>query len=95
VWSTRTTDAPQRDATSTIRSPNSPFTATTATSPGPTVLTNAASMPADPVADSGSVRRFAVPNTFRRRSDVSSSTPRNTGSRCPSNGSPRATVASG
>jgi hypothetical protein len=46
-----------------MRSSKSPLTATTTTSPGPTVLTNAASMPADPVADSGRVRRFAVPNT--------------------------------
>src|SRR3954454_12088935 len=93
--STAITSAPQREATSTIRCPNSPFTATTTTSPGPTVLTNAASIPADRVADSGSVRRFAVPKIVRSRSDVSSSTCRNSGSRWPSSGWPRATVASG
>ena len=69
-----------------MRCPNSPLTATTTTSPGPTVLTKAASMPAEPVADSGSVRRFVVPKTVRSRSDVSSSTCRNSGSRCPSSG---------
>jgi hypothetical protein len=58
-------------------------------------LTNAASMPAEPVADSGSVRRFAVPKTCRSRSEVSSRIYRNSGSRCPSSGCPRATVASG
>jgi hypothetical protein len=45
------------------------------------VLTNAASMPADPVADRGKVRRLAVPNNSRSRSDVSSKIPRKTGSR--------------
>ncbi len=93
--STATTSAPVREATSTIRWPNRPLTATTATSPGPRVLTKAASMPADPVADSGRVRRLAVPNTVRSRSEVSSSTCRNSGSRWPSSGCPRATVASG
>src|SRR5215218_7250030 len=78
-----------------MRCPNSPLTATTTTSPGPTVLTNAASMPAEPVADSGRVRRFVVPNSCRSRSDVSSRICRNTGSRWPSSGWPRATVASG
>jgi hypothetical protein len=78
-----------------MRSPNSPLTATTTTSPAPTVLTNAASMPAEPVADSGSVRRFAVPKICRSRSEVSSRIYRNSGSRCPSSGCPRATVASG
>jgi hypothetical protein len=80
-WSTVTTSAPVREATSAIRWPKSPLTATMATSPGPSVLTNAASMPADPVADSGRVRRFCVPKTVRSRSDVSSSTWRKSGSR--------------
>ena len=62
-WSTRTTSAPWRPATSTMRSPKSPLTATTTTSPGETVLTKAASMPADPVAESGRVRRLSVPQT--------------------------------
>ncbi len=56
--STATTSAPQRAATSHIRCPNRPLTATTTTSPGCTVLTKAASMPAEPVAESGRVRAF-------------------------------------
>ncbi len=61
--STAMTSAPQRAATSHIRWPNSPFTATTTTSPSETVLTNAASIPAEPVALIGSVRKLAVPHT--------------------------------
>ena len=63
--STRTTSAPHRAATSHIRSPNSPLTPTTTTSPSATVLTKAASIPADPVPDTGSVRALAVRNTVR------------------------------
>ena len=38
-----------------MRSPNTPLTPTTTTSPGSTTLTNAASMPAEPVPLIGSV----------------------------------------
>jgi hypothetical protein len=95
AWSTSITSAPQRAATSHIRCPNSPLTATTTTSPSATVLTNAASMPAEPVALSGSVRALVVPHTVRSRSQASSMTRRNSGSRCPSSGRPNAEVASG
>ena len=61
--STRTTSAPQRDATSHIRSPNTPFTPITTASPGRTKLTKEASMPAEPVALTGKVSGFAVRNT--------------------------------
>ena len=71
--STRTTSAPQRRATSHIRSPKRPLTPITTMSPGPTVLTNAASMPADPVPDTGRVTALPVPHTVRSRSHVSSS----------------------
>lgn len=94
-WSTRTTSAPHRRATSHIRSPKSPLTATTTTSPSPTVLTKAASIPADPVAESGSVRELSVCHTARSMSHVSSMSRMNSGSRCPSNGADRPTVASG
>ena len=84
--STATTSAPHRAATSVIRWPKSPLTATTTTSPGWTVLTNAASMPADPVALSGRVRAFVVPQAVRSIAHVSSMIRRNSGSRCPSSG---------
>ena len=42
-----------------------PVTATTTTSPGWTTLTNAASMPAEPVAEIGSVRALSVPHVSR------------------------------
>ena len=93
--STATTSAPQRAATSVIRWPKSPLTATTTTSPGCTVLTNAASMPAEPVALSGRVRALSVPQTVRSISHVSSMIRRNSGSRWPSSGSASARVASG
>ena len=57
-----------------MRWPNSPLTATTTTSPSCTVFTNDASMPAEPVADSGRVRALSVPHTWRSRSQVSSIT---------------------
>ena len=60
--STATTSAPHRAATSHIRCPKRPLTAITTTSPGWTVLTKAASMPAEPVAHSGRVRALAVPH---------------------------------
>ena len=93
--STRVTSAPQRAATSHIRSPNRPLTAITTGSPGFTKFTNAASMPAEPVADSGRVRRFSVPHTFRSPSHALSMTARNWGSRWPSSGRASASVASG
>src|SRR5688572_21628657 len=93
--STATTSAPQRAATSHIRWPNRPFTPTTTTSPSWTVLTNAASMPALPVALIGRVRALVVPQAWRSSSHVSSMMRRNSGSRCPSSGRLRALVASG
>ena len=79
--STRCTVAPARDATSHMRPPNTPFTPMTTSSPGRTTLTNAASMPAEPVALTGNVNWFAVRNTVRSRSFVSSSNATNSGSR--------------
>ena len=79
--STRTRSAPQRVATSHMRSPNRPLTPTTTVSLGPITFTNAVSMPADPVPLTGSVNSFDVRNTLRRRSHVSSSTARKSGSR--------------
>ena len=49
-----------RAATSHMRSPNSPLTPTTTTSPGLTTLTNAASIPAEPVPLTGSVSGLPV-----------------------------------
>ena len=54
--STRTTSAPQRRATSHMRSPNTPLTPTITVSPGSTRLTKHASMPAEPVPQIGSVK---------------------------------------
>ena len=93
--STRTTSAPQRPATSHIRSPKTPFTPTTTGSPGRTTLTNAASMPAEPVPLSGKVSGLAVRNTWRRRSQVSSSSSMKSGSRWPSIGRANAACTSG
>ncbi len=94
-WSTATTSAPQRAATSHIRWPKRPLTATTTTSPSWTVLTKAASIPAEPVAEIGRVREFVVPQTVRSISQASSMIARNAGSRCPSSGRASASVASG
>jgi hypothetical protein len=93
--STATTSAPQRAATSHMRAPNTPLTPTTTGSPGRTRLTNAASMPADPVPEIGSVIGLAVRNTVRSRSHVSSRMATNAGSRCPSIGRASASTASG
>ena len=73
-------------ATSHMRSPNTPLTPTTTTSPGSTTLTNAASMPAEPVPLIGNVSGLSVRNTCRSRSHVSSSSATNSGSRWPSIG---------
>ena len=51
-----------------MRSPNTPLTPTTTESPGSTTLTNAASMPAEPVPLTGNVSGLAVRNTWRSRS---------------------------
>ena len=59
-----TTSAPSRSATSHIRSPKTPLTPTTTTSPGRTTFTKEASMPAEPVPLIGSVRALSVPNTL-------------------------------
>ena len=56
--STRTTSAPQRRATSHMRSPNTPLAPTIAVSPGSSRLTKHASMPAEPVPLIGSVSAF-------------------------------------
>src|SRR6266511_5519002 len=93
--STRTTSAPQRIATSHLRLPKTPLTATTAMSPGSSRLTKHASMPAEPVPLIGSVSALRVRNTVRSRAIVSSSSARNSGSMCPSNGRASAAVASG
>src|SRR5262249_42772192 len=66
-----------------------------AVSPGSRRLTKHASMPAEPVPESGSVKVFSVRNTVRSRAIVSSSTARNSGSMCPSSGRANAAVASG
>ncbi len=71
--STRTTSAPQRPATSHMRSPNTPLTPMTTVSPGRTTLTNAASIPAEPVPLTGNVSGLSVRKTWRSRSLVSSS----------------------
>ena len=84
-----------RRATSHIRAPKSPFTAITATSPSETVFTNAASMPPEPVALSGSVRAFDVPQTVRRPSQTRSRRSMKAGSRWPSTGQESAAMASG
>src|SRR5439155_691682 len=78
-----------------MRSPKTPLTPTTTTSPSCTTLTNAASIPADPVPLLGSASALAVRNTARSRSHVSSSTERNSGSRCPSRGRVIASTAAG
>ena len=52
-------------------------------------------MPAEPVPLIGSVRALSVPNTTRRRSHVSSSTTRKSGSRWPSRGPASAIVTTG
>ena len=82
-------------ATSHMRSPNTPLTPTTTTSPGSTKFTNAASIPAEPVPLIGSVSSLSVRNTARRRSHVSSSSARKSGSRCPSSGRANASATSG
>jgi hypothetical protein len=79
--STATTSAPQRAATSHIRAPKTPLTPTTTGAPGRTRLTNAASMPAEPVPEIGRVIGLPVRSTVRSRSQVSSRMPTNSGSR--------------
>jgi len=91
----RTTSAPQRRATSHIRSPNTPLAPTIAVSPGSSRLTKHVSMPAEPVPLIGSVSSFSVRNTARSRSIVWSMTRMNSGSMCPSIGRPSAATASG
>ena len=93
--STRTTSAPQRRATSHMRSPNTPFTPMIAVSPGSSRLTKHASIPAEPVPLIGSVSAFAVWNTARSRSAISSSTTRKSGSRWPRTGRWNASITSG
>ena len=93
--STRTTSAPQRRATSHMRSPNTPFTPTITVSPGSTRLTKQVSMPAEPVPLIGSVSVFSVRNAARSRSPISSSTARKSGSRWPSTGRWNASITSG
>ena len=87
--------APQRRATSHMRSPNTPLTPMMTVSPGSSRLTKHASMPADPVPLIGSVSAFSVRKTRRSRSAISSSTSRNSGSRCPSTGRWNASITSG
>ena len=93
--STRTTSAPQRAATSHMRAPKTPLTPITTGSPGSTTFTNAASMPAEPVPEIGSVMALEVRKTVRSRAQVSSRMSTNAGSRCPSIGRANASTASG
>ncbi len=81
--STSVTSAPQRRATSAMRPPKTPLRQISARSPGSRRFTKQVSIPAEPVADIGSVSAFLVPNTCRSMACASSSTSRNTGSRCP------------
>ncbi|MGC3968992.1 MAG: hypothetical protein QM775_16965 [Pirellulales bacterium] len=57
--------APAREATSTIRSPNTPLTQTIIESPGSIRLTTVLSMPADPVALIAIVIGFCVRKSVR------------------------------
>ncbi|MMZ57076.1 hypothetical protein D1872_189910 [compost metagenome] len=84
--SIRITSAPQRSATSTIRSPNRPFTPMTTLSPGSSRLTNTVSIPELPVPDIASVSSFFVSNTVRINSIVSFIICKKLGSRCPMSG---------
>ena len=84
--SRRCTSAPHREAISTMRSPKKPLTTMTTRSPGSTTLQNAASMPAVPVAGSGSVQVGLVPSTRRNMSRTWSNTGQKSGSRWPSSG---------
>ena len=93
--STRTTSAPQRRATSHMRSPNTPLTPTITVSPGSSRLTKHASIPAEPVPLIGNVSALAVWNAARSRSAISSSTTRKSGSRWPSTGRWNASITSG
>ena len=79
----------------TCAAPNTPFTPMTAVSPGPSTLTMHVSMPADPVPLIGMVSALFVPKTRRSRSHTSSSRARNSGSRWPSIGRAKASMASG
>ena len=49
-----------REAMMAMRSENVPLTQTMASSPGSSALTTAASMPPEPLAESGNVTRFSV-----------------------------------
>ena len=84
--STVVTTAPARRATSAMRTPNTPLIPTTTVSPGSSRFTKAASMPALPVAEIGSVIAFTVPKQVRRPSLTRSSRAMNSGSRWPSSG---------
>ena len=93
--STRTTSAPQRRATSHMRSPNTPLTPMITVSPGSSRLTKQASIPAEPVPLIGNVSALAVWNAARSRSAISSSTTRKSGSRWPRTGRWNASITSG
>ena len=75
-----------RVAISYMRSENTPFTATIASSPSSSTLTTDASIPPEPEADRGSVMRFSVWKICRSRTCVSSMQPRNHGSMWPTSG---------
>ena len=55
-------------------------------SPASSTLTNDASMPADPVAETAKVNGLAVPNSSRRPADTWFIISRKSGSRCPTVG---------
>ena len=81
--STRGTRAPARSAIVEIRSPKTPFTATSAVSPGSSRFTRHASMPALPVPESGNAKAVRSSRDARSRRCISSSSARNAGSRWP------------
>ena len=72
-----------RTTFSRMRPPNTPFWQTTTVSPGSTRLTKAASMPADPGAEIGTVNALRVCMANRSSSFSSSIMPTKRGSRWP------------
>src|SRR5271170_3226758 len=84
-----------REAISNMRSEKTPFTATIASSPSSSAFSTDASIPPDPDAESGIVKRFSVWKIFRNKICVSSMHVLNQGSRCPTNGAASARYTRG
>ena len=84
--STFTSVPPARSTMSLMRVPKTPLTPTTHRSPGSMRLTRHVSMPAEPVADMGSVSSLSVRITSRSIVWTSSMRSMNHGSRCPMQG---------